>query len=131
MTAIRSWRDATPVVGHESAIIWRLFDERGKEGLPDDEAPLQGIQSLTMHRMQPGKSGDYHVHENREQVYYFTEGRAKMKIDGVVHDLQKGDAVCVPPQSWHQLINDSDDWVEHLIITAWVKEGYAGIGLEG
>ena len=56
MTAIRSWRDATPAVGHESAIIWRLFDERGKEGLPDDEAPLQGIQSLTVHRMQPGKS---------------------------------------------------------------------------
>ncbi len=97
MTAIRSWRDATPVVGHESAIIWRLFDERGIEGLSDDEAPLQGIQSLTMHRMQPGKSGDYHVHENREQVYYFTEGNAKMKIDGVVHDLQKGDAVCARP----------------------------------
>ncbi len=121
MTAIRNWRDATPVVAHESAIIWRLFDERGKDDLPYDEAPLQGVQSITMHRMQPGKNGDYHLHENREQVYYFTEGRAKMKIDGVIHDVKEGDAVCVPPMSRHQLINDSDDWVEHLIITAWVK----------
>ncbi len=121
MISVRNWRDATPVVAHESAIIWRLFDEKGKGGLPYDEAPLEGFQSLTLHRMQAGKSGDYHEHEGREQVYYFTEGRGKMKIDGELYDVKEGDAVCVPPRTKHQMINDSDDWLAHLIITAWVK----------
>ena len=75
---------------------------------------------MTIHRMQAGKIGDYHEHEDREQVYYFTEGRAKMKIDGDIYDLKERDAVCVPPQTKHQIIDDSDDWVAHLIITAWV-----------
>ena len=121
MIAVRNWRDATPVVSHESAIIWRLFDEKGQGGLPYDQAPLEGLQSLTLHRMQAGRSGDYHEHEDREQVYYFTEGRAKMKIDGDIYELKEGDAVCVPPKTKHQIINDSDDWVAHLIITAWVR----------
>ena len=121
MIAVRNWREATPVVSHESAIIWRILDELGTEGLGYEEAPLQGLQSLTIHRMQAGKNGDYHEHEDREQVYYFTEGRAKMKIDGDIYEVKEGDAVCVPPKTKHQIINDSDDWVAHLIITAWVR----------
>ena len=31
MIAVRNWRDATPVVSHESAIIWRILDEVGTE----------------------------------------------------------------------------------------------------
>lgn len=123
MIAVRNWREATPVVSHESAIIWRILDEAGSEGLEYGEAPLQGLQSLTLHRMQAGKSGDYHEHEEQEQeqVYYFTEGRGKMKIDGDIYEVKEGDAVCVPPRAKHQMINDSDDWLAHLIITAWVR----------
>ena len=121
MIVIRNWRDATPVVAHESAIIWRLLDEKGKDGVPHDEAPLQGVQSINLHRMQAGKQGDYHLHEDREQIYYFTEGIAKMKIDDDIYDVKEGDAVYVPPMARHQLINDSDEWVAHLIISAWVK----------
>ena len=121
MIAIRNWKDSTPVVAHDSAIIWRLFLEKGTEGMSYKDAPLEGIQTITLHRMQSGKSGDYHLHEDREQVYYFTDGSAKMKIDDVIYPVKNGDAVCVPPNARHQLINDSDDWVEHLIISAWVR----------
>ena len=118
---VRNWLDARPYVGHESALIWRIFDEVGKEGLPYEEAPLQGFQSLTMHRMQPGMKGDYHEHQGREQVYYFTEGHGKMKIEGELYDVTEGDAVCVPPEHKHQMINDSDNWLAHLIITGYVR----------
>ena len=43
--------------------------------------------------IQPHKSGDYHAHADREQVYYFTAGRGKMNIDEVVYEVQRGDAV--------------------------------------
>ena len=71
--------------------------------------------------MQGRKSGDYHLHEDAEQVYYFTAGRGKMKIDDVIYEVAKGDAVHVPPMSRHQLINDGEEWIEHLIVTARVN----------
>ena len=117
---IRNWRDVTPTVGHKSAIIWSIFSAKGTAGLTDEEAPLLGSTAFTRHMMQGGMTGDYHDHEDREQVYYFLKGRGKMKIDGEIHDVVEGDAVHLPAKVKHQLINDSEDWIEHLIFTAKV-----------
>ena len=117
---IRSWKEAVPVFGHETAIIWSIFRGKGSEGLTEEEAPLLGTTGFTLHKMQPGVEGDYHDHEDREQIYYFTEGRGKMKIDEKIYEVEEGDAVHLPPKCKHQLINDSDAWIEHLIITARV-----------
>ena len=121
MAIIRNWRDATPYVGHETAIIWPMFRGKGTEGLSAEEAPLQGAVGFTLHRMQAGMSGDYHEHEADEQLYYFTEGGGKIKLDGEIYPVRQGDAVYVPPKMKHQLINDTEDWVEHLIITVPVR----------
>ncbi len=43
-----------------------------------------------------------------------------MKIDDKLYDVVEGDAIYIPPKAKHQLINDSDEWIEHLIITAEV-----------
>ena len=120
MVTIRNWRDCAPTVGHETAIIFSIFRAKGRGGLADGEATLEGLDGFTLHMMQGGKSGDYHQHEDAEQVYYFTKGHGKMKIDDVFYDVKQGDTVHVPPKSRHQLVNDSDDWIEHLIITAKV-----------
>jgi glyoxylate utilization-related uncharacterized protein len=114
---IRNWKDAVPTVGHETAIIWSIFRGQGAPGLSAEEAPLLGASGLTNHMMQAGKEGDYHDHENVEQIYYFTKGCAKMKIDDQIYAVKEGDGVHLPPKTKHQLINDSDDWVEHLIIS--------------
>ena len=116
MFAIRNWRDTTPRVGHESAIIFQIFSKKGVPGMSYEEAPIEDMGGITLHLMQAGKSGDYHSHEDREQTYYFTSGRGKMKIDDQLHDVRDGDGVHIPRNVRHQLINDSDDWVEHLII---------------
>ncbi len=121
MPIIRNWRDAKPYVGHETAIIWPMFRGKGTEGLSPEEAPLQGAVGFTLHRMQAGMSGDYHEHEADEQLYYFTEGRGKMKLDGEIYPVRQGDAVYVPPKMKHQLINDTEEWVEHLIVTVPVR----------
>ena len=116
MVAVQNWRNITPVVGHETAIVWSLLGPAGREGKTADEAPLQGFQALTRHVIQPGKSGDYHVHFDREQVYYFTEGSGKMNVDDLLYPVKKGDVLCVPIGSHHQMINDTDGWLAHLII---------------
>ncbi|MAE60468.1 MAG: hypothetical protein CMJ49_03825 [Planctomycetaceae bacterium] len=116
---IRNWQDATPYVGHETAIIWTMLSEQTADA---DGAVLQGLVSVTRHMMQAGKSGDYHDHDGLEQVYYITKGRGDMKLDGQIHPVKQGDCVHLPPKCKHQLINNSEDWIEHLIITARVPE---------
>ncbi|MAG34855.1 MAG: hypothetical protein CL878_01175 [Dehalococcoidia bacterium] len=117
---VRNWRDCPPYVGHETAIIWSIYRGLGAPGLSPDEAPMAGLTGFTLHLMQASKSGDYHLHETREQLYYFTRGQGKMKIDEQIYPVTQGDVVHIPPQSKHQLINDSEDWIEHLIITGEV-----------
>lgn len=114
---IRNWRQATPTVGHETALIWSIFRGQQATDLPPEEAPLLGASGFTLHMMQGGQSGDYHEHENVEQIYYFTQGRGKMKIDDQVYDVKEGDAVHLPPKTKHQLINDGEDWIQHLIVS--------------
>ena len=123
MVVVRNWRDSAPRVSHESKIIWNIFAAKGQDGKTSDEAPLEGLSSLSIHMMQSGKESDYHEHEDSEQVYYFTKGRGKMKLDDRIYEVREGDAVHIPPRSKHQLINDSDDWVQHLIIGARVERG--------
>ena len=115
---IRNWQDATPYVGHETAIIWTMLSEQTADA---DAAVLQGLVSVTRHMMQAGKSGDYHAHEDREQVYYIISGAGKMKLDDEIHDVRPGDTVHIPPKVKHQLVNDGDEWIEHLLVTAEVK----------
>ena len=115
---IRNWEEVTPYVGHETALIWPIFRAKGTGELDERAAPLLGTVGFTLHRMQAGMEGDYHDHKDREQIYYFTAGRGKMKIDDRIYDVRKGDSVHIAPKERHQLINDSDDWVEHLIVTA-------------
>ena len=117
---IRNWRNVTPVVGHESKLIWSIFRAQSAEGLDENEAVLLGFSGLTLHRLQGGLEGDYHEHEATEQVYYFLSGTGRMKIDGEMYDVREGDAVHIPPKVKHQLSNTGDDWVEHLIISAQV-----------
>lgn len=117
---IRNWRAVPPYVGHETKVIWPIFRSKGTEGKSYEEAPLEGIASLTFHRLQEGMEGDYHEHETKEQIYYFLRGRGKMKIDGEIHEVRDGDAVHLPPKTKHQIINDGDDWIEHLLITGIV-----------
>lgn len=112
-----NWRDVKPYIGHETAIVWPILGPTtAGEASSYRATPLQGFSGVTRHMIQPGKAGDYHVHFDREQVYYFTEGSGKMNIDEVIYPVKKGDAVCVPPTSYHHMINDTDEWLVHLII---------------
>jgi len=62
------------------------------------------------------------MHKDREQIYYFIRGEGKMKIDDEIYPVKTGDTVYLPPKAYHQLINDSDDWIEHILVTVPVSE---------
>jgi len=119
---IRNWRDAVPYVGHDSKIIWQIFTRSGRENVETPEsACLLSLSNFTRHVIQGRMKSDYHEHENVEQVYYFIKGCGKMLIDGQEYPVKEGDAVHLPPETQHQVINDGEDEIEHLIISAIVE----------
>ena len=81
MSVIRNWKDVIPYIGHDFAIIWPIFRSVGWPDKTPDEAPLQGLDGFTLHRMQGGQAGDYHDHDTQEQVYYIIRGSGQMKLD--------------------------------------------------
>ena len=115
---VRNFRDATPQISHEFAIIWTLF--RGYDTAnTDGPTTMLGMTGFTLHRMQPKQKGDYHDHKDREQLYYFTEGHGQMQVDGQVINVKAGDSVYIPRQIKHQMVNSSNHWVEHLLLTCY------------
>ena len=120
---IRNWRDQVPYIGHASKIIWTLFTRAGSKD-PDvpEQACLLSLGSLTRHVVQGRITTDYHAHENKEQVYYFVSGKGKMLIDDEEYEVTAGDAVHLPPQVRHQVVNDTEDDLEYLNITALIEE---------
>ena len=55
---IRNWRDVTPVVGHDTKIIWSIFRAKGREGVGEKEGVLEGVSGLPVPRLQGGLAGD-------------------------------------------------------------------------
>jgi quercetin dioxygenase-like cupin family protein len=118
---MRNWRDETPYVGHNAAVIWSLLRQADVEGEKRDLNVLRGMTGIVKHAMQPGKESDYHNHTDIEQVYYILKGKGTMVIDDERYPVREGDVVYLPPQVMHRMVNDSDDWVEHLIISCRVR----------
>ncbi len=118
---IRNWRDSIPYVGHESKIIWPILTRAGNENAnPPEAACLRGLTNFTRHVVQGRITTDYHDHKDKEQVYYFIRGQGKMLIDDQVYPVTAGDAVHLPPLAKHQVINDGEDEIEYLNISAVV-----------
>ena len=119
---IRNWRDQPPTVGHNSALIWSLLQSKdGQRAASQEMACLQAMRGVTKHALQGRKTSDYHSHEDMEQVYYILSGNGTVLIDDERHPVREGDVVYLPPQTRHQLINDGEDWIEHLIISCRVR----------
>ena len=118
---IRNWRDQVPYIGHESKIIWPLLTRVGREDADDEGSCLLSLANLTRHVVQGRTTTDYHDHKDKEQVYYFVAGKGKMVIDDEQHAVTSGDAVHLPPLCKHQVVNDTEDDLEYLNISAFVE----------
>ena len=76
-------------------------------GAPDLEfraaTKALGLQhsGLTYQRVPPGYRFPYgHTHRRQEEVYVVVGGSGRMKIDDEIVELEKWDAVRVPPGMW-------------------------------
>ncbi|MBM3934045.1 MAG: cupin domain-containing protein [SAR202 cluster bacterium] len=80
-----------------------------------------GIHGFTYRLLQPGMEEPLHDHNDKEHVVYIIKGHGKVHLDGRVVEVKAGDAVYIPPKCKHSVVNDSNDWLEHVLVRGLVK----------
>lgn len=104
----------------------RDVDDVGEnfDGAPDLEFRLAtralGLEGsgLSFQRVPPGYRFPYgHTHARQEEVYVVVGGGGRMKLDDEVIELERWDAVRVPPGTWRGY-EAGPDGLEILVIGA-------------
>ena len=65
-------------------------------------------QSLAEATVPPGAATAAHLHRRSEELYLFTAGRGRMRLEGAELEVRAGDCVTIPPGTEHKLYNLSD-----------------------
>jgi mannose-6-phosphate isomerase-like protein (cupin superfamily) len=91
--------DVQPFVGDDGAIVRELASPRNS--------------SLTRHslaeiRHPPSTASQEHVHTEAEEVYFVTEGRGGIRINGETHTIGPGDVVVITPGERHKVWQEGE-----------------------
>ncbi|MCL6443117.1 MAG: cupin domain-containing protein [Alicyclobacillus sp.] len=73
--------------------------------------------SVIHERMPAGTKEVKHYHQRARQFFFVLSGTATLEVDGKREVLHPFEGVEVPPHVSHQMINDSDEDVEFLVIS--------------
>jgi mannose-6-phosphate isomerase-like protein (cupin superfamily) len=85
--------------------------------LLDAETAAARNQSLAEAELGPGQATARHYHAESEEIYFILKGQAEIEVDGDVRQVGPGDAILLPPGSWHR-ITAADDTVRFLCACA-------------
>lgn len=64
----------------------------------------------------PGSSIGRHAHHGNEELYFVAAGTPLMRVSGRQHRVSPGTVAVVPNGGWHELINDTSENVEILVV---------------
>jgi mannose-6-phosphate isomerase-like protein (cupin superfamily) len=96
---IRSRDDATPFTTADGSTIRSLLDL--------SVAPVRN-HSLAEATIEAGQGTTRHHHRVAEEIYYLIEGRGVMELDGETRPVTAGDAILIPPGTWHRITASAD-----------------------
>jgi quercetin dioxygenase-like cupin family protein len=116
---ILNWRDAQPELGnHGKAVTWQLLERVGAAQPATDQPCLLAFHYLARQAVGRGQASDMHQHDDKEQVYYVTEGEGAVITEYQVHRVREGDAVYLPRSVPHMILNDAcDGWLSYLVVS--------------
>ena len=72
--------------------------------------------SLAHITLPPGKSSLKHYHPVVEESYYVLSGQGRMLVQNEERSLKPGDTVAIPPNTVHQIVNQSDEALTFLAV---------------
>ncbi len=100
--------------GHEDTVkVWRFFAES------EFVSPLI---SFSENIVEPGMNVPPHDHIGKEEIYYITNGSGILWIDDEETPVAKGDAILIPHESRHGILNNSDEELRFILVEANISE---------
>ncbi len=96
MIDVRSLGAAEPFVTKDGSTIRELC------GIPTGGTARHSVAEATL---EPGQSTQRHYHGESEEVYFLLEGEADIELDGDAGRAGAGDAIPIPPGTWHTIAN--------------------------
>jgi mannose-6-phosphate isomerase-like protein (cupin superfamily) len=73
--------------------------------------------SIIQERMPPNTSEVRHYHKNSRQFFFILSGVATMEMNDRKESLRAREGIEVAPGTAHQLMNESDEELEFLVIS--------------
>src|SRR5262245_40826453 len=67
--------------------------------------------SVIEERMPAGTAEVRHYHQSAQQFFYILTGKAVMELDGKIVELGRGEGLHIPPETPHQIRNESEEAV--------------------
>jgi mannose-6-phosphate isomerase-like protein (cupin superfamily) len=74
-----------------------------KDGSTIREYHHTSAQSLAEASLEPGAATHRHYHARSEEIYLVVEGSGLLEVDAETREVTAGDAIVIPPGSWHKL----------------------------
>src|SRR5215216_1503345 len=71
-------------------------------GIPTGNSKHQSLAEATV---APGGETEEHYHRASEEIYFFSHGRGRLRLDDEESEVAAGDAVVIPPGTVHKLWN--------------------------
>jgi quercetin dioxygenase-like cupin family protein len=81
---------------------------RTKDGSTIREYLHTEAQSLAEASLEPARATRRHYHARSEEIYLILEGCGELEVDGETRAVTAGDAILIPPGSWHELAAGAD-----------------------
>lgn len=77
-----------------------------------------GTKQLTLSyiEIRPGIKTIPSMHPNTEEAFYIARGRGTIKVGDQIREVQKGDAIFIAENLWHQFENTGNEPMEWLCI---------------
>lgn len=64
----------------------------------------------------PGSTIGRHYHRGNDELYFIVAGAPLMRVEGEARRLTRGGIAVVQSDGWHELVNDTSDPVEILVV---------------
>tara|TARA_B110000116_G_scaffold208554_1_gene184025 strand:+ start:177 stop:524 length:348 start_codon:yes stop_codon:yes gene_type:complete len=97
-------------------------NEIGGEITKDNETYVLEDNNLLEHMtlskttLKPNQSTRGHLHDDLEEVYFFTKGEGKMVLGEEEFDVKAADIVLIPQGKFHRVINDKNEPIEFVCV---------------
>lgn len=100
----------TTYLAHGGAIAQMILDRR----------TLKEIGFLAIASLKPGKEIEAHV-DPMEEIYFILSGFGEMSVEGEARPVKPGDAVWIPTDASHALLNNGEEDCVILVVAspAW------------